>query len=401
MVAEKISLAAARRLSLAAQGFADPRPKGRVDRRHFRRVLDRVGLIQIDSVNVLVRSQELPLFARLGPHPHNLIPDATRSGDVFEYWVHEASHVDMAHYQLHRWKMSLEHKWSRYFTLNERRPGYIEEVYRRIEADGPVASGDLSERVGKKGTWWDWDDAKVALEHLFWKGRVTVTRRAGDFARIYDLTERVIPAEVLARPEVPVPEARKQLLELAARHHGIGTFSDLTDYHRQSNAPCKPLVAELVEEGVLRVVQVEGWAKPAYIHRDARLPRQITACALLSPFDPVVWNRERASRLFGFHYRIEIYTPQPKRIYGYYVLPILWGDSVVGRLDMKADRQRGALLVQGSFTEPGVPAGPLADDLAAELHAMAGWLALGEVDVVQRGDLASTLRDAVGRYARR
>jgi uncharacterized protein YcaQ len=161
------------------------------------------------------------------------------------------------------------------------------------------------------------------------------------------------------------------------------------------------LVAELVEEGVLRVVQVEGWTKPAYIHRDARLPRQIRACALLSPFDPVVWNRDRANRLFGFHYRIEIYTPQPKRIYGYYVLPILWGDSVVGRLDMKADRQRGALLVQGSFTEPGVPAGPLAEDLAPELHAMAGWLGLGEVEVVQRGDLASTLRDAVGRYARR
>ena len=360
-----------------------------------------MGLIQIDSVNVLVRSQELPLFARLGPHPRSLIPDATRSGEVFEYWVHEASHVDMAHYQLHRWKMTSEHKWSRYFTLTDRRPSYIEDVYRRIELDGPVASGDLSERVGKKGTWWDWDDAKVALEHLFWKGCVTVTRRAGDFARIYDLTERVIPAEVLVRPEVPEREARKQLLELAARHHGIGTFGDLTDYHRQGTQACRPLIAELVEEGVLTVVQVEGWTKPAYLHRDARLARRIVACALLSPFDPVVWNRDRAHRLFGFHYRIEIYTPQPKRIYGYYVLPILWGDGVVGRLDMKADRQRGTLLVQGSFTEPGVPAGLLADDLAPELHAMAGWLGLGDVEVVQRGDLASPLRDAVAHYARR
>ncbi len=400
MAAEKISLAAARRISLAAQGFADQRPKGRIDRRHFRRVLDRMGLIQIDSVNVLVRSQELPLFARLGPHPRSMIGDATKAGEVFEYWVHEASHVDMAHYHLHRWKMTGQHKWARFFTLDERRPGYTEEVHRRIEDDGPVASGDLSERVGKKGTWWDWDDAKVALEHLFWTGRVTVTRRQGDFARMYDLTERVIPAAVLARPAVAEREARKQLLELAARHHGVATFTDLTDYHRQKNAPCKELVAELVEEGTLRQVQVEGWTVPAYLHRDARAPRRIDACAMLSPFDPVVWNRDRANRLFGFHYRIEIYTPQPKRIYGYYVLPILWGDSVVGRVDMKADRQRGVLLVQGSFVEPGVPAGPLADDLAPELLAMAAWLGLNEVEVTQRGDLASTLRDAVGHYAR-
>jgi uncharacterized protein YcaQ len=401
VAADTVSLATARRISLGAQGFADPRPTGRVDRRHFRRVLDRMGLIQIDSVNVLVRSQELPLFARLGPHPRTLITDATRSGEIFEYWVHEASHVDMAHHHLHRWKMDREHKWERYFTLKDRRPSYIEEVYRRIRDEGPVASGDLSERVGKKGTWWDWDDAKVALEHLFWSGRVSVTRRAGDFARIYDLTERVIPADVLARPAASETDARKQLLELAARHHGIGTFNDLTDYHRQSKPPCKPLIAELVEEGVLRQVRVEGWTQPAYVHSAARVPRRINACTVLSPFDPVVWNRDRANRLFGFHYRIEIYTPQPKRIYGYYVLPILWGDSVVGRVDMKSDRQSGALLVQAAFTEPGVPGQLLADDLAPEMLAMAQWLGLERVEVGARGDLASTLREAVGHYARR
>jgi hypothetical protein len=400
LAAETISLATARRIALGAQGFAEPRPKGRVDRRHFRRVLDRMGLIQIDSVNVLVRSQELPLFARLGPHPHSMITDATKAGEVFEYWVHEASHVDMAHHHLHRWKMAREHKWARYFTLKDRRPDYVEDVYRRIRDDGPVSSGDLSERVGKKGQWWDWDDAKIALEHLFWSGRVTVTRRA-DFARIYDLTERVIPAEVLARPAAPEREARKQLLDLAARHHGIGTISDLTDYHRQGRQACKPLVDELVEEGVLREVRVEGWKQPAYLHSEARIPRRINACTVLSPFDPVVWNRDRALRLFGFHYRIEIYTPQPKRIYGYYVLPILWGDSVVGRLDMKSDRQAGALLVHGAFTEPGVPAAPLAEDLAPELHAMAQWLGLDRVEIGARGDLASTLREAVGHYARR
>jgi uncharacterized protein YcaQ len=398
--AEKISLGAARRIALGAQGFAEPRPNGRVDRRHFRRVLDRMGLIQIDSVNVLVRSQELPLFARLGPHPRTLITDATKSRELFEYWVHEASHVDMAHYQLHRWKMERDHRWEKYFSTKGRNPEYVEDVYNRIAIDGPVAAADLSERIGKKGQWWDWDDAKIALELLFWKGRLSVTRRAGDFARIYDLTERVIPAEVLSRPHVPERDARKQLLELAARHHGIGTFGDLTDYHRQATAPCKALVAELVEEGTLRQVDVEGWAKPAYLHRDARIPRKISACRLLSPFDPVVWNRDRATRLFGFHYRIEIYTPPPKRIYGYYVLPILWGDCIVGRLDLKSDRQGGALLVQAAFTEPGVPAGPLADDLAPELRAMAGWLGLADVTVVPRGDLASTLRDAVGNYAR-
>jgi uncharacterized protein len=398
---DRISLGQARRIALAAQGFADPRPTGRVDRRHFRRVLDRMGVIQIDSVNVLVRSQELPLFARLGPHPRTLIHDATKAGELFEYWVHEASHVDMAHYQLFRWKMEGNHPWRSVVQLKERRPDFVDEVLKRIELDGPVASGDLSERVGKKGTWWDWDDGKVALEHLFWTGHVTATRRANDFARVYDLTERVIPAEVLVRPVPSEHVARKQLLELAARHHGIGTLEDLTDYHRQKNMPCKPLIAELVEEGTLRQVQVEGWSKPAYVHHQAKVPRRINACALLSPFDPVVWRRERAEQLFGFYYRIEIYTPQPKRVYGYYVLPILWGDNIVGRLDMKADRQNGALLVQGSFTEPGVPAGPLADDLAPELHAMATWLGLDRVDVLSRGDLASTLRGAVGHYARR
>ncbi|MEI7548745.1 MAG: crosslink repair DNA glycosylase YcaQ family protein, partial [Actinomycetota bacterium] len=210
-----LSLSQARRIALASQGFADTRPSGRVDRRHLRRALDRMGLIQIDSVNVLVRSQELPLFARLGPHPRSLIPDATAAGELFEYWVHEASHVPTDHHHLHRWQMQSNHKWSRYWTLHERRPGFVEEVLRRLEADGPVASGDLGERVGRKGQWWDWDDAKVALEHLFWKGAVTATRRPNDFARVYDLTERVIPAHVLARPAPGETEARKELLLMA------------------------------------------------------------------------------------------------------------------------------------------------------------------------------------------
>lgn len=392
MPPQQVSLAQARRIALGAQGFADARPTGRVDRRHLRRVLDRMGLVQIDSVNVLVRSQELPLFARLGPHPRSLIADATAAGELFEYWVHEACHVPTEHYHLHRWQMESMHKWSKYWDVHRRRPQYFDEVLARIAAEGPVTSGDLSERVGKKGQWWDWDDAKVALEHLFWKGIVTATRRPNDFARVYDLTERVIPAEVLARPALPEREARKEMLVLAAQHHGIGTLADLTDYHRQKLTPCKPLIAELVEEGRVREVRVEDWDQPAYVHPDARTPRSIGACALLSPFDPVCWYRDRTERLFGFHYRIEIYTPAPKRVYGYYVLPILWGDSLVGRADMKADRAAGVLRVQGSYTEPGVPADAVADDLWPELERMAAWLGLDSVEVHDRGDLAPALR---------
>jgi uncharacterized protein YcaQ len=401
MVVQRLSLAQARRMALGAQGFAEQRPAGRIDRRHVRRAVERMGLIQIDSVNVLVRSQELPLFARLGPHPRTLIDEATRAGELFEYWVHEASHVPTEHYHLHRWRMQGEHKWSRYFTLRERRPGFIDEVYQRVATEGPIAAGDLAERVGKKGSWWDWDDGKIALEHLFWTGRITARRRATDFARMYDITERVIPAHILARPALPEHEARKELLVLAAKHHGVATFDDLTDYHRQNNPTCRPLVAELVEEGRLVPVQVEDWKKPAYLHPDAKVPRRINAAALLSPFDPVVWHRDRTEQLFGFHYRIEIYVPPAKRQYGYYVLPFLLGDRLVARVDLKSDRQRGVLLVQGVFGELGIPVDDVVEALAAELVSMAGWLGLSQVEVGTRGDLAAPLAAVVHHYAHR
>ena len=397
----ELSLDQAKRIALGAQGFTDPRPTGRVDRRHLRRLLQRMGLIQIDSVNVLVRSQELPLFARLGPHPRSLIPDATAAGELFEYWVHEACHVPTEHHHLHRWHMARPHKWSRYFDLYERRPHFIDEVLQRLADDGPLTSGDLAQREGKKGQWWDWDDGKVALEHLFWTGQVAATRRPNDFARVYDLAERVLPAEVLERPATPEHEARKELLVLAASHHGVGTLDDLADYHRQKPTTCKPLVAELVEEGRLLEGRVAGWQKPVYLHPDAARPRKVRARALLSPFDPVVWYRDRALRLFGFHYRIEIYTPQPKRQYGYYVLPFLLGEDLVARVDLKADRAASALLVPGAFAELGVPVGEVAEALAAELTLMAGWLGLERVVVGDRGDLASPLRAAVAHYARR
>jgi uncharacterized protein len=230
-----LSVDEARRMALAAQGFTDPRPAGRVDRRHLRRVLGRVGLIQIDSVNVLVRSQELPLFARLGPHPRTMIADATRHGDLFEYWGHMASHVPTEQYPLFRWRMeSMRTTGWRWITeLAERRNGYVEEVYGRVRDSGAVVVADVSVREGRKGPWWDWDDAKIALEYLFLTGRLAVTRRSRDFARVYDVPERVLPAAVLAAPAPTERDARKQLLVRAARAQGVGTLGDLTDYHRQ------------------------------------------------------------------------------------------------------------------------------------------------------------------------
>jgi uncharacterized protein YcaQ len=388
----EISNAEARRIALAAQGFADPRPSGPADRRHLRRVFDRIGLLQIDSVNVLVRSQELPLFARLGPHPRTLLDDAIRDGELFEYWVHEASLVPIDQYPLYRWRMRGTYRWPSFRQKVLELGDYVEQVYQRVVDEGPLVAGDLKARVGKKGTWWDHDDGKTALEALFYMGRVTARRRPHDFARVYHLPEQIIPAEVLARPALPEHEARKELLVLAARYHGVGTLQDLADYHRLAPSLCKQAIAELVEEGRLLSVTVRDWDRPAYLHPDARPRRRIAARALLSPFDPVVWNRERALRMFGFHYRIEIYTPLPKRQYGYYVLPFLLGEQLVGRIDLKADRANAALLVQSAWMEPGVNEQEVAAELLAELHVMASWLELDRIEITGRGDLGPSLR---------
>ncbi len=227
-----ISAAAARRIALGAQGFGEPRPTGRVDRRHLRRVLGRMGLVQIDSVNVLVRSQELPLFARLGPHPRTLLPEATDAGELFEYWVHEASHVPIEHYHLHRWAMERQHRWAGVRRLSDERPGFVEDVLAYVAEHGPVVAGDVSRRTTPKGSWWDWDDGKIALEHLFHTGAIAVRRRRSDFARLYDIAERVIPHHVLHAPTPSEADAKKEMLVLAAKYHGVGTAGDLADYHR-------------------------------------------------------------------------------------------------------------------------------------------------------------------------
>ncbi len=397
--APPISLETARRIALAAQGFAERRPVGRVDRRHLRKVVDRVGMIQIDSVNVLVRSQELPLLSRLGRHPRDLIPQATAAGELFEYWGHAACHIPTADHRLFRWRMEAAANggaWSGLLEIQRQRPGFVDDVLARIELDGPVVAGDVSQRIGPKGSWWDWDDGKRALEYLFWCGRLCARRRANDFARIYDLPQRMIPAAHLEAPTPSEPEARKELLVRAARSMGIATGSDLANYHRQSIPVARKLLPELVEAGVLLPVSVEGWKERAYLSPGAAAPRQIEAAAFLSPFDSVCWERARVERLWNFHYRIEIYTPAPKRQYGYYVLPFLLGDELVARVDLKADRAGNALLAKAIFAEPGVPTADVAEAIAGELRTMAGWLGLERVLVGRRGELSAAVAAELG-----
>jgi uncharacterized protein len=394
----RLSNEAARRLVLAAQGFTRPRPTGRVSRQHLRRVMDDVGVIQVDSVNVLVRSHELPLFARLGPHPRTLIPDAVAAGDLFEYWAHVASFVPTKHLHLWRWRMEAfsEGRYAHHST--ERQAGTLTRVLSQVREQGPIAVGDVDGRVRNPGSWWNWDDAKLALERLFDQGVVSVTRRKNDFARLYDLIERIVPAAALAVPPTTEPEARRQLLLLAARSLGVATLADLCDYYRLSLVKCRPVVAALVAAGQLVPVQVDGWSKPAFLHPDAAAPRRVSGRALLTPFDSLIWFRERTERLFDFTYRIEIYTPKPKRTFGYYVLPFLLDGHLVGRVDLKADRPAGLLRVQASWIEddldnPG-DRPVVAEQLAAELAAMAGWLGLdGGVAAAARGNLARDLLD--------
>jgi hypothetical protein len=391
----ELSAAQARRIALAAQGFTDRRPTGRVDRRHLRRVFDRVNVIQVDSVNVLARSQELPLFARLGPHPRTMLADAIDDGELWEYWAHVAAIVPSDQHRLFRWRMATDDEWKGIHRRAAELPRLVDEVRRRIRDSGPITAADLERPAKAKGSWWSWDDGKVVLEHLYQRGEVVAVRRRNDFARRYDLPERVLPSGALDAPTPTETEARLELFALAARSMGVATLEDMADYHRHWRPQSrKPLVATLVEQGVLLPVTVEGWSRPAYLHRDATLPRAVDARALLSPFDSLVWHRDRNERLFDFHYRIEIYTPPAKRDYGYYVLPFLLGDRLVGRVDLKADRAAGVLRVQGAYAEPGVDGTAVAEPLVEELRLMAGWLGLDAVAATDRGDLAGVLRRA-------
>ncbi|MCU1657915.1 MAG: hypothetical protein JWO57_2571 [Pseudonocardiales bacterium] len=400
---ERLSAARARRIALAAQGFADPRPVGRVDARHIRRVLARIGILQIDSVNVFSRTHYMPVFSRIGPYPRETLDTLTAHTagpvrrELFEYWAHEASLIPVELQPYLRWRMQRAHAdaWGGMRRIARDNPDLLAEVVALVADQGPIRAGDtgVQRPARKPGEMWNWHDGKIALEYLFWSGQVSAARRV-NFERLYDLTERVIPAEVLAVPTPTVEDAQRHLVRMSARALGVATEPDLGDYFRLPRAESKARVAELVELGELRPVSVDGWRAPAYLWPAARIPRRITARALLSPFDSLIWFRERTERMFGFRYRIEIYTPAAKRIYGYYVLPFLLGDALVARVDLKSDRQAGVLRVQGAYLEDGQDPYYVASELAEELAITARWLGLDGVVVAPRGDLAPDLAKA-------
>lgn len=402
---ERLSAAEARRVALAAQGFAEPPLPRAVDTRALRgRVVDRVGLIQIDSVNVLQRAHYLPAFARLGPYDTELLDKLSHYAPrrLFEYWGHEASLIPVELHPHLRWRMKRAHDdaWGGMRRIARDRPELVAAVLDDLRARGPLTASQLAhldEPRSKKGPWWDWSDVKRALEFLFWSGEITSARRRR-FERLYDVPERVIPAAVLATPTPPIEEAQRELLRVAARSLGVATASDLRDYFRLPAAEAKQRIAELVEAEELLPVAVEGWAQDAYLAPGARLPRRVDARALVGPFDSLIWERPRVERLFGMRYRIEIYVPKEQRVHGYYVLPLLLGDELVARVDLKADRAAGALLVQAAHAEPGATAahGAIAEALLGELRRMAAWLGLDDVAVVGAGDLAPALSKAYG-----
>jgi uncharacterized protein YcaQ len=384
----KLSLSDACAYAITAQGFATP-PKT------VRKLAEQLGVIQIDSVNVLARSHYLPAFSRMGAYDRAALDKLSHKAPraLFEYWGHEASLLPVALQPLFRWRMAraTEHAWGRMRRIAKKQPSLLDDILALVREKGPLTASeiDLGEAKKRKG-WWEWSEAKTAIEFLFWSGQVTSAARRG-FERLYDLPERVIPAPILARATPPEDEAHRELVEIAARAMGVATEADLRDYYRLPVAGARKAVADLVEDGALVPVTVEGWKKPAYLHRKAKAQR-FTGAALLSPFDNLIWFRDRTERLFGMRYRIEIYTPAPKRVHGYYVLPVLVGDELVARVDLKADRAASVLRVQAAHAEPRTA--KAAKAVAGCLSRMASWLELERVEVMPKGDLAAALKRA-------
>ncbi|MCA0304539.1 MAG: winged helix DNA-binding domain-containing protein [Proteobacteria bacterium] len=396
----RLSNAQARRIALAAQGFAAARPPGPANAGHLKRTVDRLGLLQIDSVNVLARAHYLPLFSRLGAYDSGLLdrlawgPRGQRA--LFEFWAHEASLLPVASQPLLRWRMQRARDndgdgKGKLHQFRRQKARYIDEVLREIADRGPLAASELSRPGERRGAWWGWNDGKLAVEWLFFAGLVTTATRRGSFERVYDLTERVLPATVSARPTPSPEDAQRDLLRQSARALGVATERELRDYFRLGVADTRARLAELVEAGDLVPVEVEGWSHAAYLDPAARQPRRVEARALLAPFDPLIWERNRAHRLFDFFYRIGIYTPAAQRTHGYYVLPFLLGESLVARVDLKADRANRRLLVHAAHLEPGHAAGAVAAPLHDELRLMATWLGLDDIVLPPRGPLAKAM----------
>jgi uncharacterized protein YcaQ len=395
---ESLSAADARNAALAAQGFARRKTSGRSPWARIAGVIDDMALLQLDSVNVLVRSHYLPVFSRIGDYDRAALDRrAFANGSkrqLFEYWAHEASLLPLDLHPLMRWRMERARRligiYPGHRNFVRRQRPYIRSVLNELRERGPLSAGELENPGERSGPWWGWHKGKAALEYLFRTGEVTAAGRRG-FERIYDLSERVIPPDILARPTPDEAEALGALMMIAARAMGVATEFDLRDYFRLPVREARQTLLDLVEEGSLVAVRVEGWDRPAYLARDAAIPRQVTANALLSPFDPLVWFRPRTERLFDFHYRIEIYTPQAKRRFGYYVLPFLHEGRLSARIDLKAERAEGALEVRGAYSEAGARRAGLAPATAAELRRLATWLGLGVIRVGRRGDLAGEL----------
>lgn len=397
------SLKQARRLALAAQGFNGRQPPF-VRAPQVNRLIERLGLLQIDSVNAVVRSHYLPLFSRLGAYSSDLLDQAAwssgRRRTLFEYWGHEASLLPLAMYPLLGWRMQRakrgEDIYQQLAKFGREQQEVVRRVLRTVEAQGALGAGSLSTREDKAGPWWDWSAEKQALEWLFAAGEVTVAGRRG-FERLYDLPERVIPASVLQQPLPDEAEAQRGLLLHAAQALGVGTEKDFRDYFRLNPSDARPRLAELVDDGQLLTCEVAGWRQIAYCLPEPKVPRKVEASALLSPFDSLIWERSRTERLFDFRYRLEIYTPQDKRVYGYYVLPFLHNERIAARVDLRAERALGRLAVHAVHEEePGLEdEGMLA--LALNLQRMADWLGLARVQLNCQRESAGRLRVALAQ----
>lgn len=426
----------ARRIALTAQGFADARPSGRVDIRHVRRVLDRVAVLQLDPVNAVCRSHYLPVFARLGPYPRELLDRMSWGGrhrELFEYWAHQASLLPLSLHPLVRWRMQTASQWDwdawcptpripqgfpvaasldpslrlapwavieGMTRLAKERPGLVDEVLAVVAERGPIAASDVvrddpRRSYQKSGGMWNWKDSKIVLEWLFFMGNVTTAARRGAFERIYDLTERVLPPDLLAMRAPSQDDAQRELVRVAARAQGVATEKQLREYFHLPAKHAKARVAELVESGDLLPVRVEGVSQKMYLWPDVALRGRVRARALLSPFDSLIWDRDRTLRLFGFHYRISIYTQASKRTHGYYVMPFLLGDQLVARVDIKADRTRSTLVALAAHSEPEVDQRQVAAEMAEELRLMATWLELERVTAIRQGDLSQKLARAL------
>ena len=363
----------------------------------------RLGVLQLDSVNVFARAHYMPVFSRLGPYDRSRLDRVAGHGNgrtdrrLVEYWAHEASLIPVELHPLFRWRMADVDReaWEWMARLGHERGDLVAETLQLVAERGPVRARDTGSvrPQPSPGEMWNWHEGKVALEYLFFAGQVMASKRI-NFERFYDTTDRVLPAEVREQPTPEPPDAQRQLVRLAAQALGVATEPDLGDYFRLPRAASKARVAELVAAGELIPVEVEGWTAPAYLWPAARQPPRLQARALLSPFDSLIWFRPRTERLFGFRYRIEIYTPEAKRVHGYYVLPFLLGDRLVARVDLKSDRQQGVLRVQGAFAEAGVDREHVARELAFELRLVAEWLGLRAVVVAARGDLHKQLAAA-------